>query len=270
MNLPKTLSLLTAAALLGFATPASAGPWVTVAIEAPSPPNPDLSVGTGSVVPGTTLKLVNSQIGTHSIFYAGPYELTVFPLPPSADTSFPLLAWCDDLSNIFDLNHGHFYQASENPADVSFYLNVSATSSQEIAGLVFRGTFDFNNSALTPELGAAFQMAIWELEYPNAGVTSTYSGDANFQTLVASLIANAGSDYTAFVNAGWGIGQLEDPCTGHEPGSITKIGCQNFQGLIFAFVGQGPFNIPEPVTLSLFGVGLVGAVALRRRKSKTA
>jgi len=266
MNLPKTLSLVAAAALLGFATPASAGPWVPVAIEAPSPPNPDTSVGTGSVVPGTTLKLVNSQIGTHSIFYAGPYELTVFPLPVSASTSFPLLAWCDDLTNIFDVNHAHFYQASENPADVSFYLNVSPTSFQEIAGLVFRGTFDFNNATLTPELGAAFQMAIWELEYPSAGVTSTYSGDANFQSLVASLIANAGSDYTTFVNAGWGIGQLEDPCIGHAPGSITKSGCQYFQGLIFAFVGQGPFNIPEPVTLSVFGAGLCCAVALRRRR----
>jgi len=269
MNLAKiALGLATAVALLGFAAPASAGPWVEVGVDAPQPPNPDGSVGTGSAE-GTTLKLVNSSIGTHSIFYAGPLELTIFALPPSPPGSFGLIAWCDDLQSTIDLNHIRPYYASINPADVSSYLNVGASSFQQIAGLTMFGTFEFNQSALTPELGAAFQMAMWELEYPHAGVTSTWSGDANFQTLVAALIAGAAHDYTIFTNAGWGIGQLEAPCPPAAPGSITKSSCNAFQGLIFAIVGRNPFNVPEPVTLSVFGFGLAGAAAMGRRRRRS-
>jgi len=34
------------------------------------------------------------------------------------------------------------------------------------------------------------------------------------------------------------------------------------------YIGESPEGVPEPVTLSLFGAGLVGAAALRRRKKK--
>ena len=33
---------------------------------------------------------------------------------------------------------------------------------------------------------------------------------------------------------------------------------------------EPPVGVPEPLTLTLFGAGLVGAAALRRRKSKKA
>jgi len=268
MNFSKiALGLATAVALLGLTAPASAGPWVHVGLDVPQPPNPDSAVGTGSAE-GTTLKLVNSSIGTHTIFYAGPLEITLTSIPPSGP-ALPLIAWCDDLQSNIDINHLRPYYASINPADVSSYLNVGSSSFQQIAGLTMLGTFDFNQSALTPELGAAFQMAIWELEYPHAGVTSTWSGDANFQTLVAGLIAGAANDFTIFTNAGWGIGQLEAPCPPAAPGSITKSSCNAFQGLIFAIVGRNPFNVPEPVTLSVFGFGLAGAAAMGRRRRRS-
>jgi hypothetical protein len=35
------------------------------------------------------------------------------------------------------------------------------------------------------------------------------------------------------------------------------------------YLGSSPEGVPEPVTLSLFGAGLVGAAALRRRRKKS-
>ena len=37
-----------------------------------------------------------------------------------------------------------------------------------------------------------------------------------------------------------------------------------------SYFGTSPEGVPEPITLSLFGAGLVGAAALRRRKTKSA
>jgi hypothetical protein len=39
---------------------------------------------------------------------------------------------------------------------------------------------------------------------------------------------------------------------------------------VYGFVTERVQNVPEPITLSLFGAGLAGAAALRRRKKKVA
>jgi hypothetical protein len=121
---------------------------------------------------------------------------------------------------------------------------------------------------MTPELGAAFQMAIWELEY---GGTATFSGDAAFQTLVTNLINGAAADYAFYTSTSnfsvpWTFSQLEAPCRLANVGLITKDSTCQTQGFILAIPGIPLNNVPEPITFSLFGVGLAGMAAYRRRR----
>jgi hypothetical protein len=44
----------------------------------------------------------------------------------------------------------------------------------------------------------------------------------------------------------------------------------DYNDLIFAFSNLKPATVPEPLTISLFGAGLVGAAAMRRRKKNSA
>src|SRR6185312_11652662 len=183
------LGAIVVAASVGFAAPAAAVPIWTGPINVTTGPK-DCTLGTGSLCPPNTLKLKNTaDFGANlPIGYGGPITVAV-----GAPVSIPsLIVFCDDLAQTLPLNKTlHNYYASDpaTPSQVVDYLNVgSLTIAHEIMGLTARGTFDEINGLLNNETGAAFQMAIWELEY---GGNATFSGDANFQTLVDSLIANA-------------------------------------------------------------------------------
>ena len=282
MNRSKLLlGAIAVATTMGFAAPAAAVPIWTGPLTVTTG-GVDCTVGTGSICPPNTLKLKNTaDFGTSlSIGYGGPVTVAV-----GAPVSIPsLIVFCDDLAQTLPLHKTlHNYYASDptTPSQVVDYLNVgSLTTAHEIMGLTARGTFDAINGLLNNELGAAFQMAIWELEY---GGNATFSGDPNFQTLVDSLIANAAADYTFFTNTSvwlvpWTFVQLESPCDAGQVGLVTKDppqnkpveginpNCQNHQGLIAALPGVERESVPEPITLTLFGAGLAGMAAYRRRR----
>jgi hypothetical protein len=266
---------LALAVSVGFAAPASAIP-LTWSGPFSLHVNPlDFTVGTGTLKPGlpkTHLNLNGSSLGSKSIAYAGPLSVTLNTIPPTFPTN--LIVFCDDLAHNITPNHtynNYFVSDPAAPADVFHFLNVGSPKQEEILGLVARGTEDFLTSSLTAELGAAFQMAIWELEY---GGSATFSGDAGFQSLVDSLIANSAADYAFFTSTKnflvpWTFSQLEAPCSAKDVGVVTKDSKCETQGLILAIPGTPLTSIPEPITLSLFGAGLAGVASLRRRRRNT-
>jgi hypothetical protein len=260
-------------ASVGFAVPASAIPATWTGPYSLHVNPLDFTVGTGTLRPGlpkTTLDLNGSTLGSQSIPYAGPVSVTINTIPPTSPQD--LIVFCDDLAH--NITPGHTYNNyyisdPAAPADIVSYIDLGATIAHDVMGLTALGTNDYILGTLTPERGAAIQMAIWELEY---GGTATFSGDANFQSVVANLVAGAAADYTLFTGqpVPWTFSQLEAPCSPLLVGLITQFTTCQTQGQILAIPGTIVENIPEPITLSLFGAGLVGLASLSRRKKKAA
>jgi PEP-CTERM motif len=265
------LGALAVAAAIGIATPASAIPATWSGPYSLHVNALDFTVGTGTLRPGlpkTHLDLLGSSVGVdRSIAFAGPVSVTINTIP--ATTPQDLIVWCDDLVHHFQQNHtynNYFASDPTAPIDVVNYIDLGTTTAHDIMGLAALGTNDYIIGTLTPELGAAIQLAIWELEY---GGTATFSGDAGFQSLVANLMAGAAADYTLFTSQPepWTFSQLEAPCNQNLVGIMTQFTRCQTQGQIVAIPGTIVTGfVPEPITLSLFGAGLAGIAAYRRRR----
>ena len=182
----------------------------------------------------------------------------------------PYVVFCDDLYNYVNIGGSYNYWATGEQGANDYLSPLSLTTAHEIAGLAFLGTA---NPIASPQDGAAIQVAIWEIEY--AGLQAT---DPTIQTEVNTLIANALNDYTTFSGLGWTYAELESPCDPTLAGSISytatpypsDANCQ-VQGQIVALEPGNTLNTtPEPLTLSIFGAGLAGAAAMRRRKKTSA
>jgi hypothetical protein len=104
-------------------------------------------------------------------------------------------------------------------------------------------------------------------------------------TTFTSDTADADGNYHALITANYadfGLGALPGPAAtalAGLSGSITFIGWEDltlgqgsdfdYNDLIFAFANTSTTAVPEPLTLSLFGVGLAGAAWMGRRRKQT-
>ena len=228
--------LIAAAAVAGFSVPAIAGP-IPVNVT-----NVQANWGQGQ---GLTIQEGANSAG---IYYAGPIIFTI--------NGGPVVVWCDDLYNdVFLGSSPQYYLVSA----ASYLSPLSIGTIRDIAGLAFQGTQESLANTLTPARGAEFQLAIWELEYGNIQDIA----DGGIQTGVDSLLGSAHQFFTDMNTAGWGYAELDSPGCGQQPDAITYTnGCQ-LQGQIYVH----PLDrVPEPVTLSIFGAGVAGAIGLRRRQ----
>jgi hypothetical protein len=152
------------------------------------------------------------------------------------------LAFCGDLNHMMGPN-GTSYDvavsslpAGANVGAIAFLTNKYLTNPN--------ATLDF--AANTSEGEAAVQLAIWSLEYPGL---FTYSGAQGPPTSVVNdfigeAVANAGG---TVVFQAW-IGEGTEG-----------------QGILTPGTPAPPVSVPEPSSILLLGVGLVGLVAYRRR-----
>ena len=119
-----------------------------------------------------------------------------------------------------------------------------------------------------------FGSMVFTLENTDTGTTFTTNaadGDGNYHALITTNYADFGLGAlpAAAATALAGLG-----------GSITFIGWEDltlgqgsdfdYNDLIFAFANTQITEIPEPLTLSLFGAGLAGAAWVGRRRVKKA
>jgi hypothetical protein len=94
---------------------------------------------------------------------------------------------------------------------------------------------------------------------------------------------NTGSNPTTAANNAWTVSGIKVNCLGVGAGAdcsfndaagvgvdFTATTFDDFEAVLTAKLSSELTPTPEPLTMSLFGAGLLGAAALRRRKAKTA
>jgi hypothetical protein len=100
-----------------------------------------------------------------SIQFAGPVSVTLDTIPSTAPQT--VVVFCDDLVHSFAPNHtynNYFASDPAAPIDIINYIDLGTTKAEQVMGLTALGTNDYLLGTLTPERGAAIQMAIWEIE----------------------------------------------------------------------------------------------------------
>lgn len=233
MNVPRLSTAVAKVALLVTGLVVAAGAAVASPIE--------VRDGNGGNVfnggPGY-VALTISVDGNNANVAAGAFALQYRTAPANAWADF--LTYCLEPDELLGIN--------SNGTVVTGNLADSMASTAEYASRASAITGLWNTwyaSSLTDAThSAAFQVALWELAYDGTGGLT----GGSFRYTASGAVRTQAEAYLNTTN--W-----NDPA-GTPPGAILRVGNQDLV-----------VNVPEPASLALFGLGLIGLAAAARRRA---
>ena len=166
---------------------------------------------------------------------------------------------------------GQFTTSTTVDITMQYYLQVIGPLSQTPLQVLWDGDYTLSGAANTqPNVTVVIHSVEQMWTCAGGCVSGLYSGTANIRSgQIISVTLGA----VAYSQNGGPTGvAIMDPYFYLTPAEVAAGYSLEFS----EFIGNTPpasvsdSAVPEPVTLSLFGTGLAGAVAMRRRKKKTA
>jgi PEP-CTERM motif len=181
-----------------------------------------------------------------------------------------LNTYCVDLFDyIYTGNNSYTFNnnalaAGQSYADGSSHSTWTTSQVSLITALLENGSLQQQTTVNT----AALQIAIWDVEYDNAASNGTYNLSNHdgfyFTSTGASGSSSAISLAQTYLNDVTGGTWVADASHTVQYLTANPSGTQNL--IYLATTPTTPVATPEPSTVAVFGLGLIGLWAARRRK----
>ena len=189
--------------------------------------------------------------GSENFLLTASFPLVENPVPAGGFTGTfagnSILFWCADLTRTFSFGTGYDYTAS-------LYVNNNLSRLFTEVGGSAAATATTNSSA-------AFQLAIWEILYEGTTVSPYSLGTGDFK------VTNDFGNTAAVTQANAWLAAL-----GAFAPSTTLIWLSNdtHQNFVTDTTIPSRLLVPEPLPLSLVGLGLLAMIFVTRRQTKQA